>query len=108
MGRLAALDPRRQLPGGASTLPTPASDGPGRAVVLVPIKGTVQRVVKWDCQGLEGVWRLRQVALVADIAPGAEWATLWPAAGTDPDRPPRPRSLQRGLVALVVLLLNCD
>ena len=36
---------------------------------------------------IEGVWRLRQVALVAGIAPGAAWATLWPAAGTDPDRP---------------------
>ena len=36
---------------------------------------------------IEGVWRLRQVDLVAGIAPGAEWATLQPAVGTDPDLP---------------------
>ena len=46
---------------------------------------------------IEGVWRLRQVALVAGIAPGAEWATLRPAVGTDPDRPARPE--HRGRLA---------
>ena len=51
----------------------PPIRGPGRTVVLVPIKGTVQRVVKWDCQRVEEVLRLRLVALVAGIATGAEW-----------------------------------
>ena len=35
---------------------------------------------------VEGVLRLR---LVVGIAPGAAWATLQPAAGTDPDHPAR-------------------
>ena len=46
VGHLAALDSLRQLPGGASEQPAPASDGPGRTVVLAPIRGTVHRMMK--------------------------------------------------------------
>ena len=78
MGHLAALDPRRQLPGDAAKRAAPAGDGPGRTVALVPIMYTVHRAVKWGWRMVEGVLRLRLVALVAGAAPGAEWGALQP------------------------------
>ena len=82
MGHLADFDPRRQLPGDAVRRAAQAGDDPGRTVALVPIWGTVQRAVTWGWPMVEGVLRLRLVALVAGIAPGAEWApcSLPPAA----------------------------
>ena len=86
MGYLAAFDPRRQLPGDAARRAAPAGDGPGRTVALVPIWGTAQRAVKWGWPAVEGVLRLRLVALVVGIATGAEWAPC-SQTGADPDRP---------------------
>ena len=87
VAHLAAFDPRRQLPGDAVKPPAPGGDGPGRTVVLAPIRGTVQRRVQEGWRPVEGVLRLR---LVAGIAPGAAWAALQPAAGADQDHPARP------------------
>ena len=75
VGHLAAFDPRRQLPGDAAKRAALASDGPGRAVVVAPIRGTVHRAVKWGWPMVERGLRLRLVALVAGVAPGAEWGT---------------------------------
>ena len=67
MGHLAGLDSLRQLPGDAVRRAAPAGDGSGRTVTLAPIRGTVQQVVKDGWQVIEGVLRLRLVALVAGI-----------------------------------------
>ena len=67
MGHFAGLDSLRQLPGDAVRQAAPAGDGPGRTVALAPIRGTDQRRVKEGWQVVEGVLRLRLVALVAGI-----------------------------------------